>query len=125
MKTDSFFYRFFSEFPEAFFMLLGEDAKKAERYKLTSVEVKEQAFRFDGIFKPETREDRIYFFEAQFSKEPGFYLRFFGEVAVYLRQNQPENPWRAVVLFPSEASDPGIHSHYQEFLKAAGCNDSI
>jgi len=117
MKTDSFFYRFFSEFPEAFFMLLGVDAKKAEGYKLTSVEVKEQAFRFDGIFQPAKRGDLLYFFEAQFTKEPDFYLRFFGEVAVYLRQNQPENPWRAVVLFPSEASDPGIHPHYQEFFE--------
>jgi predicted transposase/invertase (TIGR01784 family) len=118
MKTDSFFYRFFSEFPEAFFMLLGEDVKKAERYKLTSVEVKEQAFRFDGVFKPEARGEQIYFFEAQFTKEPDFYLRFFGEVAVYLRQNQPENPWRAVVLFPTPELDPGPHPHYQEFFES-------
>jgi len=118
MKTDSFFYRFFSEFPEAFFMLLGENEQKAGSYNFTSVEVKEQAFRLDGVFQPAKRGDILYFFEAQFNREDDFYLRFFGEVAVYLRQNQPENPWRAVVLFPGEASDPGIHPHYQEFFES-------
>ena len=116
MKTDSFFYRFFREFRAAFFALIGEDERKAEGYEFDSVEVKEQAFRFDGVFKPKSNEDPLYFFEAQFKKEPDFYLRFFGEVAIYLRQNQPENPWRAVVLFPSPDFDPGIHPHYQEFF---------
>jgi len=118
MKTDSFFYRFFSEFPEAFFMLLGEKEQKAGSYNFTSVEAKEQAFRLDGVFQPTARGDFLYFFEAQFNHEDDFYLRFFGEVAVYLRQNQPENPWRAVVLFPNEVCDPGIHPHYQEFFES-------
>jgi len=118
MKTDSFFYRFFSEFPEAFFGLIGEDERKAEHYEFISVEVKQQAFRFDGVFKPKVRDERLYFFEAQFKNEPDFYLRFFGEVAIYLRQNQPENPWRAVVLFPTPDVDPGVHPHYQEFFES-------
>ena len=63
MKTDSFFYRFFSEFPGAFFALIGEDERKAGSYKFGSVEVKEQAFRFDGIFVPAGNEDEIYFDE--------------------------------------------------------------
>jgi predicted transposase/invertase (TIGR01784 family) len=118
MKTDSFFYRLFSEFPGAFFGLIGEDERKAEDYEFISVEVKEQAFRFDGVFKPKSPNDGLYFFEAQFSKDPDFYLRFFGEVAIYLRQNKPVNPWRAVVLFPTPEIDPGIHPHYQEFFES-------
>lgn len=118
MKTDSFFYSFFSKFMRAFFILIGEEENKAERYKFTSVEVKEQAFRFDGIFQPQTNEDRLYFFEAQFQNEDDFYLRFFGEIAVYLKQKNPVNSWRGVVLFPSEASDPGVHPHYQEFFES-------
>ncbi|MCI0695296.1 Rpn family recombination-promoting nuclease/putative transposase [candidate division KSB1 bacterium] len=118
MKTDSFFHRFFREFLEAFFTLIGEEEQKAKHYEFTSVEVKEQSFRFDGVVQPASREDRLYFFEAQFKHEDDFYLRFFGEVAVFLRQKKPENLWRAVVLFPTEAFDPGIHPHYQEFFES-------
>ncbi len=116
MKTDSFIHRFFREFRGAFFQLIGEDERKAEHYDFTSVEVKEQAFRFDGIFKSEAPEDALFFFEAQFQFEGDFYLRFFGEIAVYIRQKNPANPWRAIVLFPSKAFDPGITPHYQEFF---------
>jgi len=116
MKTDSVINRFFREFPGAFFTLLGENQQKAAQYEFAAVEVKEQAFRFDGVFKPKTPDERLYFFEAQFQKEANFYLRFFGEVAVFLRQNQPDNPWQAIVLFPAPEFDPGTHPHYQEFF---------
>ncbi|MGH7600021.1 MAG: Rpn family recombination-promoting nuclease/putative transposase [bacterium] len=118
MKTDSIINRFFREFPGEFFTLIGENQQKAERYEFISEEVKEQAFRFDGLFKPKAKDDRLYFFEAQFKKEPDFYLRFFGEAAVYLRQNQPENSWQAIVLFPTPEFDPGVHPHYQEFFES-------
>lgn len=45
MKTDSFFYRFFLAFPEAFFLLIGQAKRKAKGYKFTSVEVKDIDFR--------------------------------------------------------------------------------
>ena len=118
MKTDSFFYRFFREYPWAFFALIGEDERKARKYKFTSVEVKEQAFRFDGVFLPKTNTDPLHFTEVQFRKETDFYARFFGEIFLYLRQNQPPNNWRAVVFFPNAAVDPGIHPHYQEFFES-------
>jgi predicted transposase/invertase (TIGR01784 family) len=118
MKTDSIINRFFREFPGEFFTLIGENPQKAEVYEFVSVEVKEQAFRFDGVFKPKTKDERLHFFEAQFKKESDFYLRYFGEVAVYLRQNQPENPWQAIVLFPTPEFDPGVHPHYQEFFES-------
>ena len=118
MKTDSFINRFFREYPGAFFTLIGEDERKAKKYKFTSIEVKEQAFRFDGVFLPKTKDDHIYFVEAQFSKEFDFYPRFLGEGFVYLRQYQPPNNWRAVVIFPNESADPGIHPHYQEFFES-------
>jgi predicted transposase/invertase (TIGR01784 family) len=118
MKTDSIINRFFREFPGEFFTLIGENQQNAEHYEFTSVEVKEQRFRFDGVFKPKTNYDPLYFFEAQFKKEDDFYLRFFGEAAVYLRQNQPENPWQATVLFPTPEVDPGVHPHYQEFFES-------
>ena len=98
--------------------MIGEDERQAERYDFTSIEVKEQAFRFDGIFKPQAEEDPLFFFEGQFGLEDDFYLRFFGEIAAYLRQKKSANPWRAVVLFPSEKLDPGVHPHYQEFFES-------
>ncbi len=118
MKTDSFLHRFFREFRGAFFTLIGDDERKAERYDFTSVEVKEQAFRFDGIFKPQAEQDPLFFFEAQFQPEDDFYLRYFGEIAVYLRQNKTAHPWRAVVLFPTKDFDPGVHPHYWEFFES-------
>jgi len=118
MKSDKFFYDFFRQFRSAFFTLIGEDGRKARKYKFTVVEVKEQAFRFDGIFIPEALDDDIYFVEAQFGKKRDFYLRLFAEIAVYLRQKQPANHWRAVVIFPTPASDPGIDHHYQEFFES-------
>jgi predicted transposase/invertase (TIGR01784 family) len=123
MKMDSFFNRFFREFPSVFFALIGEDERKAGTYKFTSIEVKEQAFRFDGVFLPEMDEDPIYFVEAQFNREKDFYPRFFGEIFVYLRQNQPVSDWRAVVLYPEEATDTGIHRHYREFSRTIGCDE--
>jgi len=118
MKTDSFINRFFSEFLGAFFTLIGEDERKAERYEFTSIEVKELSFRFDAVVQPAAPEDNLYFFEAQFQPKEDFYLRFFGEIAVYLRQKNPKNVWRAVVLFPNKAADPGVHPHYEEFFES-------
>jgi predicted transposase/invertase (TIGR01784 family) len=118
MKIDKFFDRFFRQFPSAFFSLIGEDKLKAGKYKFTAVEVKEQAFRFDGIFIPKTKDDDIYFVEAQFSKRRDFYLRLFAEIAVYLRQKKPNNHWRAVVIFPTPGIDPGFDHHYQEFFES-------
>ena len=117
MKTDSFFYRFFSIFPDAFFMLIGESKRKANQYQFTSVEVKELAFRFDGIFSPNSQTEPIRFVEVQFKKETTFYSRLFGEIFLYLRQYQPANNWRAVVIFPAKQADPGVHHHYQEFFE--------
>lgn len=35
MRTDTFFYTLFKQVPEAFFALIGEDVRKAERYTFT------------------------------------------------------------------------------------------
>lgn len=116
MKTDSFFYRFFRQYRHAFFMLIGEDRRKARRYKFTAVEVKELAFRFDGLFLAASRNDDAYFVEVQFKKDPRFYARFFAEIYVYLAQFPLANDWRAVAIFPTRALDPGVPRHYRELF---------
>ena len=118
MKTDSFFNRFLSEFPQAFFIIIGEDEQKAKNYSFTSLEVKEQAFRFDGVFLPETSTDHLYFVEVQFRNDPELYSKLFAEIYLYLRQYKPLNDWRAVAIFPGEAFDPGVHPHSREFFES-------
>jgi predicted transposase/invertase (TIGR01784 family) len=118
MKTDSFFYRFFLAFPEAFFLLIGLAKQKAKNYKFASVEVKDIDFRFDGLFVPKAKDELIYCVEAQFRKELDFYPRFFGKIFTYLQQHAPANDWRAIVFFPNKAADPGIHLHSREFFES-------
>ena len=38
----------------------------------------------------------------------------FTEVHLYLRQNQPENDWFAVVIYPSRSIDTAKTIHYRE-----------
>ena len=53
MHTDTIFYQIFLTFHSLLFELLGQPIENAEGYQFTSVEVKEKAFRFDGIFRPD------------------------------------------------------------------------
>lgn len=66
MKTDSFFHRFFRDFPEAFFALIGESQKQAKQYKFTSVEVKEFAFYCEASLQLKPKPDHFYFSAVQF-----------------------------------------------------------
>jgi hypothetical protein len=73
MKTDSFFHRFFREFIEAFFTLIGEDERKAARYGFISVEVKEQEI------------EKCWSLCFLMSKSPGFIKR-------WLRKSSKSSP---------------------------------
>ena len=118
MKTDSFFYRFFLEFPEAFFALIGQRKWKGQGYKFTSVEVKDIDFRFDGVFVPSAKDALLYFVEAQFTKKRIFYPNFFAKIMNYLQKHKTTNDWRAIVFFPNHAADTGVHQHYREFFES-------
>jgi len=91
VKTDSLFNRIFQEFPNIFFELIGITPEIARSYQFSSVEVKQTAFRIDGIFLPNRGNDSIYFVEVQFQLQQDFYSRFLAEIFLYLRQNKPEN----------------------------------
>jgi predicted transposase/invertase (TIGR01784 family) len=114
VKTDSIFYRLFQEFPNIFFELIGNSPETATGYEFSSVEVKQTAFRIDGVFLPETEEKPIYFLEVQFQADSEIYSRLFTEVHLYLRQNQPENDWFAVVIYPTRSIDSAKTKHYRE-----------
>ncbi len=117
MQTDSIFYRLFKEFPSIFFELIGNSPETASLYNFSSVEVKQTAFRIDGVFLPtEVKNDPIYFVEVQFQTDKEIYSRLVSETCLYLRQNKPKYNWRAVVIFPNRSLDTESIEHYQEFF---------
>ena len=59
MRTDTIFYQLFQTFNTLLFELLNLPVE--DGYKFVSVEVKEKAFRFDGIFAPDSTDKPIYF----------------------------------------------------------------
>ena len=121
MKTDSLFYRLFQVLPRLLFELVGQGPDHAESYRFTSEEIKETAFRLDGVFVPPETQSTwpLFFIEVQFQRDPAFYSRFFAEIFLYLRQHQPSHPWQAVVLYPTRSIDPGPHPHYEALLSSA------
>jgi predicted transposase/invertase (TIGR01784 family) len=120
MKTDSLFYRIFRYAPTLFFALIDQPAATARAYKFDSIEIKQTAFRLDGVFVPKAkRSDRpIYFVEAQLQRDRKFYWRFFAEVGLFLRQETPKQDWRGVVIWGKRNHDPGVPNHWREFVQS-------
>jgi predicted transposase/invertase (TIGR01784 family) len=120
MKTDSLFYRIFLYSPSLFFGLIDQPSETVKAYKFDSIEIKQTAFRIDGIFIPKAkRSDRpIYFIEAQMQRDRRFYWRFFAEVGLFLRQKTPRQDWRGVIIWGRRAHDPGVPNHWIEFIQS-------
>ena len=118
MKTDSIFYRLFQEFPEFFFELIGSSPKRAASYEFASREVKQLAFRMDGLFIPTTDAPNqpFYLVEVQFQPDKTLYYRIFGEMFLYLRQYRLSHPWQVVVIYPSRAVEREEKIHFSEIL---------
>ncbi|MBD2447872.1 Rpn family recombination-promoting nuclease/putative transposase [Nostoc sp. FACHB-152] len=118
MQTDKIFYSLFQVFPSIFFAIIGETNINPSTYEFVSVELKETAFRIDGVFKPvnETPEEPLYFVEVQFQLDSKFYRRFFAEIFLYLRQNPSVNFWRAVVIYPQRTIEPDDQQAYRLIL---------
>ncbi|MDB9306084.1 Rpn family recombination-promoting nuclease/putative transposase [Nodularia spumigena] len=117
MKTDSIFYRIFQELPSIFFELIGNSPHLAETYTFSSIEIKQTAFRIDGVFLPTQGEQNpIYFVEVQFQTDTEIYSRLFSEIYLYLRQNQRKNSWRGVVIYPTRSLDTSDINNYSEFF---------
>jgi len=113
LKTDSIFYRLFQTYPAALFVLLGQPGSLAQRYEFRSVEVKETAFRLDGVFVSQDRQAPTYFVEVQFQRDEGFYARTLTEIFLYLRHHDPEREWHFVVLFAKRSIAPPLPAAYR------------
>jgi len=114
MKTDTIFYELFRLYPNLVLELVGASPSNT-LYRFEAPEVKQAAFRFDGMLIPSQPGQPLYFIECQFQKDKNFYFRLFAEIAVYLKQKKYAGPWRAVVLFARSSLDPGVPLSYQDF----------
>ncbi|KKD35361.1 Rpn family recombination-promoting nuclease/putative transposase [Limnoraphis robusta] len=119
MKTDSLFYRIFQTAPAIFFELIGQPTQ--EGYQFQSVELKQTAFRIDGVFlpPPEATNPTVYFVEVQFQKDPLLYHRLFAEVFLFLAQNPTTVNWQAVAIYPNISLEPEETHLYRTLLESS------
>lgn len=119
MKTDSLFYRIFHSVPALFFELIGQPDRKD--YVFRSIEVKQTAFRIDGVFLPpeNTPDQTVFFVEVQFQEDQLLYHRLFAELFLFLKQNPNLTRWQAVVIFPSRSLEPDNTELYQSLLEGS------
>lgn len=116
MRTDTLFYQLFNAFHSLLFELIERPISEAEGYEFISVEVKEKAFRFDGIFIPKAKDKPIYLIEVQFQQKEDFYWEYLSEIYLYLNQSRPEQDWKAIAIFARRSYEPEPRSHVQEML---------
>ena len=116
MKTDSLYYEIFATAPRIFFELIGQPVSRDHRFD--SVEVKQTAFRIDGVFLPQpTASDRtVYFVEVQFQDDDNLYQRLFAEITLYLKYHPDTPSWQAIVFFPHRRLEPPKLAAYEPFL---------
>jgi predicted transposase/invertase (TIGR01784 family) len=123
VKTDSLFYKIFLEFAEIFFQLINQPVERNKDYKFTSQEVKQLAFRVDGLFLPlnNNAETPFYLVEVQFQPDDNLYYRIFTELFLYLSQYKPEFPWQVVVIYPQRQIERIPTQHFDKLL----CLDNV
>jgi predicted transposase/invertase (TIGR01784 family) len=116
MKTDTLFYQLFQTFHTLLFELIDRPVSEAEGYEFQSVEIKEKAFRFDGILVPKQKDKPIFLLEVQFQAKQNFYWEFLAEIYLYLNQTRPEQNWQAVAIFAKYSFEPKISDHVRELI---------
>ena len=108
MRTDTLFYRLFQAYPALALEAAGIVVDDPQGYQFCSEEVKETAFRLDGVLipPPTTPQAPLVFLEAQMQGNNEFYGRFWAEVFLYLyRRAEPDQTWRAIVIYPNRATE--------------------
>ncbi len=117
MKTDTLFYRLFKDFPQFMLELLGLDYS-GNSYRFASEEIKQTAFRLDGVFVPlnDNPEQPLIFAEVQFQPDDDFYDRLFTEIALFLRHKKPEHCWQALVIYPNRKVERAANRGFLPFM---------
>jgi predicted transposase/invertase (TIGR01784 family) len=109
MRRDTLFYQLFKQFPGLIFELVDQKPPEAAEYQFDSIEVKETAFRIDGVFlPPDHANPKIAFFaEVQFQEDKDLYHRFFTEIMTFLYRHKVRyDNWFGVIIFPSRSLEP-------------------
>ena len=117
MKTDTLFYRLFLRQPKLALELLGLDYPN-DSYQFSSEEIKQTAFRIDGLFKPVTDNPNqpLIFVEVQYQADNDFYGRLFSEITLYLYQNKPKRDWLVLVIYPHRTIEKKPSIEFLPFL---------
>ncbi|MFN6465484.1 MAG: Rpn family recombination-promoting nuclease/putative transposase [Nostoc sp. DedVER02] len=121
MRRDTIFYKLFKQFPGLLFELVDEPPPEAEKYQFESVEVKETAFRIDGVFLPpaDAVSKTVFFAEVQFQKDEDLYHRFFSELFLFLYRNSIRyDDWFGVIIFASRSLEPSSSSIHRALLES-------
>jgi predicted transposase/invertase (TIGR01784 family) len=117
MKQDTIFYQLFKRSPTLLFELISNFPPQAAEYRFDSIEVKETAFRADGVFLPPTPEGNVFFGEVQQAKDELFYERLLAEIGIFAyRDRDSFKDWRAVVVYPTREIEQKRLDLVQEFL---------
>jgi predicted transposase/invertase (TIGR01784 family) len=120
LKTDSVFYRIFKASPGILFELLEQSPDLALGYDFSSVEIKQVAFRLDGVLLPssDAQDQTVWFIEAQMQYDAIFYQRFFGEIYLYLDLHPKTVDWQAIVIFSDRSIEPKNRHLYRSNLNS-------
>ncbi|MEH2145231.1 Rpn family recombination-promoting nuclease/putative transposase [Nostoc sp.] len=121
MRRDTIFYKLFKQFPLLLFELVDEPPPEAENYQFESVEVKETAFRIDGVFLPPANavSKTVFFAEVQFQKDEDLYHRFFSELFLFLyRHSIRYDDWFGVIIFGSRSLEPSNSMIHRALLES-------
>ncbi|MFN6479000.1 Rpn family recombination-promoting nuclease/putative transposase [Nostoc sp. DedQUE07] len=121
MRRDTIFYKLFKQFPGLLFELVDEPPPEAESYQFESVEVKETAFRIDGVFLPpvDAVSKTVFFAEVQFQKDEDLYHRFFSELFLFLYRNSIRyDDWFGVIIFASRSLEPSNSTIHRALLES-------
>jgi predicted transposase/invertase (TIGR01784 family) len=118
VKTDSIFFRIFQTQPGFLFELLGAPSELGNCYDFQSIEVKQIAFRIDGVFvpRPDAPEQTVIFAEVQFQSDEYLYDRMFAEIGLYLIQHRDTFDWKAVAIFPRRSLEPKNQHRHRTLL---------
>lgn len=111
-------YRLFQAMPILALELAGIPISEQVIYQFRSEEIKQTAFRLDGVLMPtaEVRKAPVVLVEVQYQPDEEFYGRFFAEVLLYLYRCPPPHPWRAMVIYPHRAVERVSLMHYGSLL---------
>ena len=122
MRSDSWFYEVFRQWPDLILRFLGGEQAGAERgggYRFEAPVLKEGEQRLDGVLVPpvETAERPVVILEVQMFADELFWHRLYAESARYLLQHPGVRHWQAVVLTPRAGLPLGPVELFAEFLE--------